>query len=441
MKRRGRRWLRAVTPLALVLALIVVTLVVHATQQPDPAEPSFLSPVSDAGDGASGLADRLTRRGVTVDRRSSTPQAIAALVADGDATLFVTAPGLVHPDYLSELRLIPVPARIVLVAPTAEAMAAAGVSVPLAGPRWTAAAPEPGCAEPFATAPAAVLRWQYGPAGDALFRCYADGVVEVDPGGPPVTLVGASDPFRNDRLAEHGNEAFAVGLLARSSRVVWLDLHEREELAEVPGEEGADPGSDPDPDPGTPPDEDDPTSGGGPGDEDEAPPDEAPPTPDGTTAQENPLSRAFPPAFWATALILALAVLALAAASARRLGAPVAEPLPTAVRAAETVRGLGGLYRRARARDASLGTLQVAAVKRLADHFGLPPDSGVDDVAERVAAHVGWPPHEMRALLGGGVEDTDEDLAAKAVAVQSLVRHVTAQQGTAQQGNDEGNGL
>jgi hypothetical protein len=41
----------------------------------------------------------------------------------------------------------------------------------------------------------------------------------------------------------------------------------------------------------------------------------------------------------------------------------------------------------------------------------------------------------MRALLGGGVEDTDEDLAAKAAAVQSLVRHVT------EQGIDEGNGL
>jgi hypothetical protein len=34
----------------------------------------------------------------------------------------------------------------------------------------------------------------------------------------------------------------------------------------------------------------------------------------------------------------------------------------------------------------------------------------------------------MRALLGGGVEDTDEELAAKATAVQSLVRTVTGHQ-------------
>ena len=113
---------------------------------------------------------------------------------------------------------------------------------------------------------------------------------------------------------------------------------------------------------------------------------------------------------------------------------PQPEPLPTPVRAAETVRGLGGLYRRARARDASLGTLQAAAVRRLAIHFGLSPDSGVDDVAGPVAAVTGQTVHEVRALLGGGVEDTDEDLAAKAAAVQNLVRYVTGQPG-----NDEGN--
>ncbi len=427
MTGRRLRWLRAVTPMAAVLVLIGVTIGVHRAQQADPTEATFLSPVSDAGDGAAGLAARLTRQGVTVDRRTSTPEAIAAVVADGDATLFVAAPELVHPDYLAELRLIPPATRIVLVAPTSGALAAAGVPVPVAGPRWTAAAPEPGCAESFATAPAAVLRWRFGPTGGERFRCYADAVVELDDGGPPVTLVGAADPFRNDRLDEHGNARFAVGLLARSSRVVWLDLHEREQLPPGPDGTATDPGPEPEPDPDRTgrepyPDDDESPPGGG---EDE--PAGGEPPPPAEAAPENQLFRAFPPAFWATVLVLVLAALALAAASARRLGTPVAEPLPTPVRAAETVRGLGGLYRRAHARDASLGTLQAAAVKRLAGHFGLPADSGVEDVSERVAAHVGWPPHQVRALLGGGVEDTDEDLAAKAAAVQNLVRQVTGQ--------------
>jgi hypothetical protein len=428
VKKSRWRWLRAVIPFAIVLGLITFTLVAHSVQRPDPAEKSFLSPVSDADDGGSALAARLTQRGIEVDRRTSTPEAMAAVAEVAGSTLFITAPEMVNPVYLRELPLIPTGARIVLVTPTAEAMAAAGAGVPLAGPRWTAAVPEPGCAEPFATAPAAVLRWQFGPTGDEVFRCYADSVVELARGASTVTLVGASDPFRNDRLDEHGNAAFAVGLLSRGERVVWLDLHEREVLAGTPDEDADEPVYEPDPEE-TSGDVDNPG-----GDSGQRP--DPPPAARSDEEPDNPLGKVFPSAFWATVLVLVLALIALAAASARRLGAPVAEPLPTRVRAAETVRGLGGLYRRARARDASLGTLQAAAVRRLAIHFGLPPDSGVDDVAEHVGMVTGQTVHEVRALLGGGVEDTDEDLAAKAAAVQNLVRYVTGQPG-----NDEGNVL
>jgi hypothetical protein len=420
-----RRWLRFVLPPAAVLALITFTLIVHGIEQPDPDGPSFLSPVSSADDGADRLAARLAARGVTVDRRTSTPEAVAAVVGGNDATLFVTTPQFVHPDYLRRLSTIPPSTRIVLVAPTADALDQLGTGVPLAGPRWTAAAPEPGCAEPFATAPAAVLRWQFVPTGAERFRCYSDAVVELESGGPPLTLVGATDPFRNDRLDEHGNAGFAVGLLARSPRVVWLDLHAREQppVVEQPAEE---PPAEPVPEPEDTGEPGEGEPGGPPADEGE--PAGEPARQDAGAAEDepgSPLARAFPPAFWATVLIIAVALIALALAAARRLGAPVPEPLPTRVRAAETVRGLGGLYRRAHARDASLATVQAAAVRRLAGHFGLPPESSVHDVAERVAAHTGQPANEIRVLLGGGVEDTDEDLAVKAAAVQQLVRQVT----------------
>jgi hypothetical protein len=420
--RRGRR-LRVVLPFAVVLALVLTTWIAHAVQQPDPTAPSFLSPTSDAGDGARTLVQRLTAAGVQVDRRATTPEAIAAATA-GDATLMVTAPGLVHPDYLSEITSAGT--RVVLVAPDDEALANAGLYLPLAGPRWTAAAPEPGCAEPFATAPAAVLRWAYGEIPGQVFHCYSGGVVEMSTGDATVTLVGASDPFRNDRLDEHGNAAFAVGLLSRASRVVWLDLHAREVPPPTPEPtirtfepEPAEPGEGED-GPARPQDDEEPFDEGGDERGDGAPQSgQSPP---------NPLAEAFPPAFWAIVLLLALAALALAAASARRLGTPVAEPLPSRVRAAETVRGLGGLYRRARARAASLETVQAAACRRLAVHFGLPPDSTLQAVAARVAAETGQPEHEVRALLGGGVEDTDEELATKAAAVQHLVRTVTGHQ-------------
>jgi hypothetical protein len=264
-----------------------------------------------------------------------------------------------------------------------------------------------------------VLRWQYG-AGDSEFSCYEGGVVELVTDGPQVTLVGASDPFRNDRQDEWNNAGFATGLLSRGDRVVWLDLHEREEPPPddpVPGI-GEEPGYDPRDDESG---EEQTDGGDGQGGDEEGEDGGAEERPqsggEGESEEQSTLAQAFPPSFWAAVLLLALALLAFAAASARRLGAPVPEPLPARVRAAETVRGLGGLYRRARARDASLSTVRAAAVRRLAVHFGLPPDSDVDTVAARL-------PEQQRAVLTDALVEGDEDLVDRAAAVQRLVRQV-----------------
>nr|BFE75638.1 hypothetical protein GCM10020092_089390 [Actinoplanes digitatis] len=62
----------------------------------------------------------------------------------------------------------------------------------------------------------------------------------------------------------------------------------------------------------------------------------------------------------------------------------------------------------------------------------------MDEVAERVAAVTGHPVNEVRHMLGGGVEDSDEELARAATTVQNLVRYVTGRQNW-RQGTDEGN--
>jgi hypothetical protein len=319
------------------------------------------------------------------------------------------------------------------------------------GPRWTATAPQPGCATDFANAagPAAVQRWRYDVSAYDAVRCYGDGLVEFRASQVAMTLVGAADPFRNDRSDEHGNRTLARGLLGRSPTVIWLDLHEREP---APDDGNGRPTEPDQPDPG--PDSEDQGDDSGDSSGGEVPDEEPTGDPqdgeqngeqDGEAAQgggngvsDSPLARAFPPAVWATLALLALAALALAAASARRLGAPVAEPLPVRVRAAETVRGLGGLYRRAGARSTSLATLQGAARVRLAQHYGLPADVSADEVAERVAATVGQPVLDVRHMLSGGVEDSDEELARAATTLQNLVRFVTGQQNW-QQAPDEGN--
>jgi hypothetical protein len=440
---KRRRWLRFALPFAVVGALVTMTVVAHVVQQPDPTDASFLSPRSDAGDGARQLAERLGRDGVQVQVQATSAGVLAAAASGTAATVFVTTPELVHPYYLERLAGLPERVRVVLVAPDAAVLRSAGLDVAVGGPRWTAAAPQPGCAAEFATAagPAAVLRWVYDAAEYQPVRCYADAVVEFRTGRAEVTLIGAADPFRNDRAGERGNAAFAAGLLARSPRVIWLDLHERERAPEPTRT----PPRPLDPDATAEPDDD----GYGEGDGEPAYPQEDPAggsqegedgeaQGDGDSLTDSPLAQAFPPAVWATLALLLLAAIALAAASARRLGAPVAEPLPARVRAAETVRGLGGLYRRAGARSTSLRTLQAAARRRLAEHFGLPPESPVDVVADRVAEHTGQPAIEVRHMLGGGVEDSDEELTRAATALQDLVRHVTGQQ-TWQQASDEGN--
>jgi hypothetical protein len=437
-----RRWLRAVLPLAVVLALIALTIAAHIEQQPDPTDKSFLSPVSAAGDGGERLAARLTAAGVPVDRRTGTLKALAAAATGAPATVLITTPGLVYPSYLTQLRDLPGGSRVVLIAPDRRAVARVGLDADPTGPRWTAAAPAAGCSAPWAVGRAAVTRWRYRSASTtAVTRCYDGGVLETAAGGVSITLVGAVDAFRNDRAGEHDNQALAAGLLTRNARVVWLDLHKHEE----PPPATSDPGSDGGPtDPATTEPagkagdsgSDDGQSGSGNGQSTD---------PGGTDGNDGggdsplgagALGQAFPPAVWATALLILLAGLALAAASARRLGAPVAEPLPVHVRAAETVRGLGGLYRRARARDTSLATVQAAAVGRLAEHFGMPADSPMADVAARVAAATSQPVEDVRVVLGGAAEKSDRGLARAATAVQSLVRYVTQQrvidEGTAQ---------
>jgi hypothetical protein len=442
---KNRRWLRFALPFAVVAGLATVTGIAHAVQQPDPTDATFLSPASDEGQGARLLADDLTRNGVRVDVRTSSEDVLAAAGTIDEATVFVTTPGLVHPSYLQRLVRLPPQFRVVLVAPRDDQLADAGLDVPVAGPRWTAAAPQPGCSAEFSAAgPAAALRWRYDAGAYEAVHCFEDGVAEfrVD-GRSEVTLVGAVDPFRNDRADEHANHAFAVALLGRSPRVIWLDLHERER---------------PPPRPTRPPDESENQPGewsdGGDGDGSDGEGRDGEPQ-DGATGQpqdgaegetgeggnaltDSPLARAFPPAVWATLALLVAAAVALALASARRLGAPVAEPLPVRVRAAETVRGLGGLYRRAGARSTSLATVRSAARTRLAEHFDLPADTPVDDLAARVARYTNQPEDEVRHVLAGSIEDSDDELVRAATAVQTLVRYVTGQQNW-RQAPDEGN--
>jgi hypothetical protein len=416
---RDRRWLRIAGPFAALFALIIGTLIVHAIEQPDPDDAAYLSPESVDGIGSGVLAARLLNRGVTIERKTTTTSAITAVSVGGtDATLFVTTPGLVELDRLSTPGTLRPGTRVVVVAPPAEALQAAAWPVAVSGTRWTTEVTDPDCADLQATVagPAAVHHVSFTPQTPS--SCYDSSLITVVTGGVTVTFVGAADPFRNDRIDEHGNSALAVGLLAKASRVVWLDVHQRE----TPPTFSSPPTREATPEPEFTESSGAPTATFTPGDSDDDPVEE----PEQAQQDEpNPLSEAFPSAVWATIVLLALMLLALALAAARRLGAPVSEPLPSRVPANETMLGHARLYQKARARSASLDILREAARRRLTEHLGLPPGATITDIAE----HAGYEVDDVREILAGVHPDDDDELIAAAIAVQDLVREITGFEG------------
>jgi len=123
--------------------------------------------------------------------------------------------------------------------------------------------------------------------------------------------------------------------------------------------------------------------------------------------------------------LLAVAALLAAAARARRLGAPVQEPLPVLVPATETVTGRGRLYERSRDRGAALSVLRRSARERVTHAFDLPPDTDRTVLVPALAERTGYPADEIDALLFGRDPETDEELVATAAALETLVAAVT----------------
>jgi len=101
---------------------------------------------------------------------------------------------------------------------------------------------------------------------------------------------------------------------------------------------------------------------------------------------------------------------------ARRLGPLAREPLPVEVKAVETTRNLGRLYRRAGDRAHAAEALRAAARARLAERLRLPhgvsPDRLVDDVATRT----GRPAAEIEALIGPTAYPPGDDRALATIA-------------------------
>jgi hypothetical protein len=438
-RKRSWRWLRLVTPFLVVLAILVAALVVHSLDQPDPSDPAYLNPDSAAPLGGQHLADLVRQQGVTVERVTKSSDALVRAYEGDDVTLFVPAPSLMHPYYLRMLKLLPATTRVVLVEPSILTLGDGHVPVADSTDRWAPKAVPPGCDLPEArrAGVAGVYHKRYGEVdGAVLARCYDSAVVSFRYALAEVVLVGSSDPFRNDRIGEYGNAALAAGLLTTRRTVVWLDLHRSEPPPGIvrpsPGAAGqpsdergnlpaAPPslGTDGSPDPDFPVADPNGSHRGDPG---PGPPLDSGDGGDGGAPSAPPVWKLLPLWAWTGLGLLFLAAVLYALAQARRLGPPVSEPLPVAVRASETVEGRGRLYRRAKARDSALDTLRTFALQRLRPALGLPPEASLAEVVASVVARTGRPADEVDAILAGATPADDAELVALAHQLDDLVR-------------------
>lgn len=390
-----RRWYRAVIPAAVLALLVGVTLLARAIEEPDLDDAQTLVPTGTSGDGSSRLAQLLTDRGVRIEQVADYYEAQAALESGGDAVVFVPKPTLFGAALVNLASREPGRHRVVLVAPNAVELLISGLPVATGRSRWATAARGPDCAVPEAVAAgrAAALHGRYGvPSPEQV--CYDGGLVRVQVGASEAFVVGATDPFRNRRIDEHGNARLVVELLAARDRVIWADALPFEADIELPR-----------------PDLERPRRG----ERDRTP-----------GSQFAGLVAGYPPGVLAGLGLAALLAVLVALARGRRLGAPVSEPLPVLVPAAEAVAGRGRLYQRSRGRGVALAALRAAALRQLIPALGLPPapPPGPETIVPAAARRTGWPVEYVRHTLYGPEPETDEELEQAVAALDALVAAV-----------------
>ena len=208
--------------------------------------------------------------------------------------------------------------------------------------------------------------------GDGCFDG-TGGAVVVRP-SEDTLLLGADQALTNDQVLRADNAAVALRLLGQSPRLVWYVP----DSADLLGEDGVG-------------------------------------------------LRTLLPRWIQPGLVLGLLALVLLVVwRGRRFGALATEPLPVVVRAAETTRSLGRLYRRSGDRQHAAESLRRAARARLAERLRLGTTTPADVVVREVARRTDRREDALAALLGpdGDVPSSDRALITLAEDLAELDREV-----------------
>lgn len=172
-----------------------------------------------------------------------------------------------------------------------------------------------------------------------------------------LTVLGTSAALSNERIAEQGNAALALGLLGEHATLVWYQPTIADAVDSA-----------------------------------------------GTIADLTPA--------WLSPVLALMFLIVVAAGvwQGRRMGPLVVENLPVTVPSNETMDGRARLYQKGSARLRALDALRVGTVSRLAAACGLPRTASVAEVAAVTASVAGRSLHEVRRLLLEAEPATDRDL-------------------------------
>jgi hypothetical protein len=328
-----------------------------------------LDPGNPDGNGARAVARVLDGQGVEVDVVRSA-DALDRAAADASTTIVVTSAGNLGRTTTSRLLQHQGDADLVVVAPEPELLRELGVgSFPATvEPRGTVAA---GCAAYDGLSVRVVTAEVYRSPG--CFRG-PGGVLLAHPRGG-LTLLGAPDLLTNDQVLEGDNAAVALRMLGQRDRLVWYVPS----LADLAGAD--------------------------------------------SVSMRSLLPDWLMPGLW----LLLLVGVAMIAWRGRRLGPLSREPLPVSVKAVETTRNLGRLYRRSGDRGHAAEALRAAARARLAERLRLPRRVDPARLVDDVAAHTGRPAAEVEALIGPTAypPGDDRELAGLAQRLTELDREVS----------------
>jgi hypothetical protein len=357
----SRRRAAVVVTVAFVLALAVVVLGKGARTFTE------LDPDNPGPDGAQALARVLDDEGVdvTVARDAG---ALESTDVAADTTVVVTSAQYLGEKTTERLLAHTRGASLVLVDPGPGLVDAIGTSEPPSRVTrdggWDAE-----CSDPrFTGLRVEVDRALAYPGGG----CFPEDEGSLVVANGDVVLFGLAEALTNEQILRADNAAAAVRLLGERERLVWY----------VPTIEDL-------------------------------------PAGDGVSL-ETLLPRWIGPGIF----LGAIAAIALVVWRARRLGPLATEPLPVVVKAIETTRARGRLYRKAQDRPHAADALRRATRTRLARRLDLSGSTDAGLVRE-VARHTGRPESEVAALLDRSAGPrNDRDLITLARGLADLDREV-----------------